>query len=82
MYNEIQSYCPSCNIDLDEEHIISIDTEKNIFSDIKWIEGCPICGNELYELNFAIRKFRLNRIEIIDSTNEKYYQLINENSNI
>ena len=82
MYNEIQSYCPNCNIDLDEEHIIPIDTEKNIFSDIKWIEGCPICGNELYELNFAIRKFRLNRISIIDSTNKEYHEKINQTLNI
>jgi len=82
MYKEDETYCIECNIDLDEEHIIPIDTEKNVFSDIKWTLGCPICGNTLYELNFAIRKFRLNRIKIIDSTNKKYHQLINENSNI
>ena len=82
MHNEIQSYCPNCNIDLDEEHIIPIDTEKNIFSDIKWIEGCPICGNELYELNFAIRKFRLNLILIINNKNKKYHDRINQTLNI
>lgn len=82
MYNENETYCIKCNIDFDEEHIISIDTEKNIFSDIKWISGCPICGNELWELNFSIRKFRLNRTSIIDSTNKKYHELINQTSNI
>lgn len=82
MYNKNETYCVECNIDFDEEHIIEIDIEKNIFSDIKWTSGCRRCGNTLYELFFAIRKFRLNRIEIIDSTNEKYHQLINENSNI
>lgn len=82
MCKENESYCIVCNIDFDEKHIIPIDTEKNIFSDIKWIAGCPICENELWELNFSIRKFRLNRTSIIDSTNKKYHELINQTSNI
>jgi hypothetical protein len=82
MYNENETYCIECNIDLDEEDTIEVDIEKNIFSDIKWTSGCPICGNTLYELNFAIRKFRLNRISIIDSTNKKYHELINQTLNI
>ena len=82
MCKEIQTYCIECNIDYDIKDIISIDKESSIFSDIEYVEGCPICLNELWELNFAIRKFILNRKHIIDSSYAEYYQLINENSNI
>lgn len=82
MCKKIQTYCIECNIDYDIIDIISIDKENSLFSDIEYVEGCPICLNELWELNFAIRKFILNRKNIIDSTYKEYYQLINENSNI
>ena len=79
MSKEIQTYCIECNIDYDIEDIIFIDKESSIFSDIEYVEGCPRCLDELWELNFAIRKFILTRKHIIDSSCAEYYQLINEN---
>tara|TARA_R100000278_G_scaffold122699_2_gene109576 strand:+ start:2618 stop:2839 length:222 start_codon:yes stop_codon:yes gene_type:complete len=71
MCYDIETYCIECNIDFDEKSVVPIDIEKNIFSDRKWVAGCPECKAELYELNFAIRKFRLKRENIKKQYHEK-----------
>ena len=71
MCSEIETYCLECNIDFDEESIVPTDIEENIFSDIKWVAGCPICKTPLWDLNFAIRKFRLKRENIKKQYHEK-----------
>lgn len=74
MYTEDDNICIQCF----DNKAIQISKYDIIWRDDKKVPCCPRCWNELYSRYLAVNRFDIKDENIIDSDNEEYYQLINE----